>query len=315
MNRTLKRPMFRIGGSAGTGITSGLDQPRKQYADGTEYNLNEYEKERRMLEEMMRKEQLRKEMELDLQKKKVREQRNIAADGGRIGYQQGSMPSFQAQGLPGFLTSFGLNLLATPPQGNIFQTAGVAAREPFNQLQVSQARSREQQGERDFLRGERIAGDEAAMERLETKLASDERLAGNKTNDALYNVMLEQYVENDLPPQVAERAALFSTQKADELRTAVTGTRYGGVLEFDIRDPSNQNLVKKNLKGKVVYDPFEDNYKYIVVRDGEVFFDEFDSIEDIKFPTIGAEETKQKGSTQNFGDTNVFSPRIEDAQP
>ena len=35
MNRTLKRPMFRIGGSAGTGITSGLDQPRKQYAQGT----------------------------------------------------------------------------------------------------------------------------------------------------------------------------------------------------------------------------------------------------------------------------------------
>ena len=28
--------MFRIGGSAGTGITSGLDQPRKQYAQGSE---------------------------------------------------------------------------------------------------------------------------------------------------------------------------------------------------------------------------------------------------------------------------------------
>ena len=35
MNRVLKRPMFRIGGSAGTGITSGLDKPRKQYANGT----------------------------------------------------------------------------------------------------------------------------------------------------------------------------------------------------------------------------------------------------------------------------------------
>ena len=35
MNRILKRPMFRIGGSAGTGITSGLDKPRKQYANGT----------------------------------------------------------------------------------------------------------------------------------------------------------------------------------------------------------------------------------------------------------------------------------------
>ena len=32
MSRTLKRPMFRMGGSTGTGITSGLDQPRKQYA-------------------------------------------------------------------------------------------------------------------------------------------------------------------------------------------------------------------------------------------------------------------------------------------
>jgi hypothetical protein len=36
MNRILKRPMFRIGGSAGTGITSGLDKPRKQYAIGTQ---------------------------------------------------------------------------------------------------------------------------------------------------------------------------------------------------------------------------------------------------------------------------------------
>ena len=35
MNRVLKRPMFRIGGSAGTGITSGLDKPRQQYQEGT----------------------------------------------------------------------------------------------------------------------------------------------------------------------------------------------------------------------------------------------------------------------------------------
>ena len=35
MNRVLKRPMFKMGGSSGTGITSGLDQPRKQYNQGT----------------------------------------------------------------------------------------------------------------------------------------------------------------------------------------------------------------------------------------------------------------------------------------
>ena len=131
--------MFRIGGSAGTGITSGLNQPQKM------------------------------------------------ANGGRTGYQQGSMPNFQFAGMPGFLTSFGLNLLATPPQGNIFQTAGVAAREPFNQLQTSQARARELQGERDFLRGETDRKIEAADIRLDKELASREKIAGMKDVDE--NVM------------------------------------------------------------------------------------------------------------------------------
>ena len=52
---------------------------------------------------------------------------------------------FKHAGLPGFLTSFGLNLLSTPPQGNIFQTAAMAAREPFNRLQASQAAAARQQ--------------------------------------------------------------------------------------------------------------------------------------------------------------------------
>ena len=88
--------MFRIGGSAGTGITSGLDKPRKQYANGTE------------------------------------------------------MPNFQPSGLPGFLTSFGLNLLSTPPSGNIFQTAAVAAQDPFKTLQAQQASRMKTASDRAF---------------------------------------------------------------------------------------------------------------------------------------------------------------------
>ena len=34
MNRVLKRPMFRMGGSIGTGITSGLDTPKRGLVDG-----------------------------------------------------------------------------------------------------------------------------------------------------------------------------------------------------------------------------------------------------------------------------------------
>ena len=39
MNRVLKRPMFKMGGSAGTGITSGLDKPRQQYNKAGSVNV------------------------------------------------------------------------------------------------------------------------------------------------------------------------------------------------------------------------------------------------------------------------------------
>ena len=122
MNRTLKRPMFRIGGSAGTGITSGLDQPQKM------------------------------------------------ANGGRTGYQQGSTPNFQFGGVPGFLTNFGLNLLATPPQGNIFQTAATAAKDPFNVLQAQQTAAMKTASDRAFAK--ELAAEEREFEegQLEKRL-------------------------------------------------------------------------------------------------------------------------------------------------
>jgi len=259
MNRTLKRPMFRIGGSAGTGITSGLDQPRKQYANGTEYNLNEYEKERRMLEEMMRKEQLRKEMELDLQKKKVREQRNIAADGGRIGYQQGSMPSFQASGLPGFLTGFGLNLLATPPQGNIFQTAATAAKDPFNQLQADQAAAMKTAGERKF--AEKLAKDEREFLSGETtrKLESAEKIAGMRTTDTTERIQAIADTKYDGDTIKAQREVDFATDTYPNL-VSEYGQESVATSVIDssgLQKPKDINrFVKQNpqLARQVVYD-------------------------------------------------------------
>ena len=105
MNRTLKRPMFRIGGSAGTGITSGLDQPRKQYSQGTD----PYDRALKTTE------RFREDMD------KFR----------------GEQGQFAPSGLPGFLTSFGLNLLSATPRGNIFATAATAAKEPFQTFQAA----------------------------------------------------------------------------------------------------------------------------------------------------------------------------------
>ena len=149
MNRTLKRPMFRIGGSAGTGITSGLD--RTGYA-GNKPTFKEFLDGLSQEQKQMQQENLFKEYQNFLKRQQVAEQKTMAADGGRIGYQQGSMPTFQPGGLPGFLTGLGLNLLATPPQGNIFQTTAVAAKDPFNRLQASQAAAMKTASDRAFAR-------------------------------------------------------------------------------------------------------------------------------------------------------------------
>ena len=114
MNRTLRRPMFRMGGAA-EGITSGLDQPRKQYSNGTD----PYDRA------MKTTERFRSDMD------KFR----------------GEKSPFAPSALPGFLTSFGLNLLSETPRGNIFQTAATAAKEPFQTFQAATLAN--QQDERD----------------------------------------------------------------------------------------------------------------------------------------------------------------------
>ena len=201
MNRTLKRPMFRIGGSAGTGITSGLDQPRKQY-------------------------------------------------------QQGSMPSFQASGLPGFLTSFGLNLLATPPQGNIFQTAATAASGPFDQLQASQARARQLQAEKEFLRSERLAGQEFEKGQLEKRLKSSEKIAAMKSDDTLTLAQLTQLYMEDF--QGDANAEIKASNKANyvknilpELRNKVGDSQIGGVIDVDFTDRKKAQRAAQMNKNKI----------------------------------------------------------------
>ena len=109
MNRVLKRPMFRMGGSTGTGITSGLDRPG--YKEGTPDRVTQG------LDPFIR---------------------DVKSTYARSGAMPKQSP-LAAGTLPGFLTQFGLDLVSRTPTGNIFQTAGMAAQEPFKQFQAGVA--------------------------------------------------------------------------------------------------------------------------------------------------------------------------------
>ena len=195
MNRTLQRPMFRIGGSAGTGITSGLDNPRKQYKEGT-------------------------------------------------------MPAgmFQATGLPGFLTSFGLNLLSTPPRGNIFQTAAVAAQDPFRRLQASQAAAAS------------TAEDRAFKEKLlERQIASDEAIAEMKKKDQFFAAQTKE-------EQFRERAKIYSESTIPVIKNNATdlatfevenrGENYVQLnFEYDNKSKKFEPDFRSVPEGALTYDP------------------------------------------------------------
>ena len=193
MSRTLTRPMFRMGGSAGTGITSGLD--RKPLKQGTD----PYDRAMKTTERFM----------TDMDKFR------------------GEKPAFAPSALPGFLTQFGLNLLATPPRGNIFQTAAVAAQDPFKTFQAATLK-REQDiaDRREDMFGTALASEyDLERERIESegkgseKTFAKEQAANAVTSlydnqiGAIKNKIEQLDQEND--PNYLEKINQFNQQIAD----------------------------------------------------------------------------------------------------
>jgi hypothetical protein len=87
--------------------------------------------------------------------------------------QSGFMPG----ALPGFLTSFGLNLLSETPRGNIFSTAAAAAKQPFQTFQASQLADREDQRRRaEDIFGTALASEyDLERERIENQGKGNEK--------------------------------------------------------------------------------------------------------------------------------------------
>ena len=97
MNRTLRRPMFRMGGTA-EGITSGL-APRQGYDNG---NIVEKIQSQKSIIDALAPRQPRKD-----------------------------------RSMSNFLIDFGLDIASRPPSGGIFATAAAAAKDPFSRFQKS----------------------------------------------------------------------------------------------------------------------------------------------------------------------------------
>ena len=151
---TLRRPMFRRGGSAGEGITSGLSRPG--YNRGRVVNPGGYGGEMDWANLMKGYPEFRKE------------------------YQQHVGPRPKSTNLNDFLINFGLNMASASPTGSVIQTAAAQAKEPFGQFQQQKAyeQASKRDEERDLIksyissRAEMLGGESAAS------IFRDEKIAG-----------------------------------------------------------------------------------------------------------------------------------------
>ena len=115
MSRTLRRPMFRMGGSTNEGITSGLDKPKRGLVD----EPGKYS-----------------QPSIDMTKVLGETRAQITPE--NLAKYSPYIDRPQGEGLSRFLINFGLNLASTPPVGKGFSglisTAAGAAKEPTAQL-------------------------------------------------------------------------------------------------------------------------------------------------------------------------------------
>ena len=100
MNRTLRRPMFRMGGSTNEGITSGLDTPKRGLVDGP----GKYSQPEKLKLDYNISQMFPTTAEMDEARK----------------YYKPYFERPEGEGLSRFLINFGLNLASTPPMGKGF---------------------------------------------------------------------------------------------------------------------------------------------------------------------------------------------------
>jgi len=153
MNRVLKRPMFRMGGSSGTGITSGLDNTqefRPGFKNGTPFNVEEDAQRR-----------------IDLVNQ----------------FAPRTTAPFSPGSLSGFLTSTGLNLLSATPRGNIFATAAGAAKDPFDAFTAAKGQESAEDRALAMSAAQTSVSRGDALSDLERKEAFEEKMAKQAVKD------------------------------------------------------------------------------------------------------------------------------------
>ena len=276
MSKVLRRPMFRGGSTNMNGIMSGI-QDRKNYADGPQDpNIKSLIAKAKELEPAM--------------------QEIMGPYEKPSGFEN---PIYQL----GIQT--GLDLMSKADSQNLLRNIASATGRQTPQLFKSLAEERGRK--RKYEEGVESASIGLAGDILGRQISASGRT--EKDEDEKFIVSeYGQFKDRGFDHSAALNAATFSVKEAENVKNQIGSNRYGGVLEFNISDETQAKQYEKDLKqlgakNKIVYDPFENNYKRITIVGGRPQFDEANSVAELmKIPLPAISEPEQRDrSVPDFG--------------
>ena len=255
MNNLYKRPMFRKGGSAEGGITSGLQSPRQGYNT----NQNNLVKQN------------------DSSKQRIMNAMGMAPRGRNFN---------------DFLINFGLDIASRPPVGGggiggAISTIATSAQGPYEQF------AKANQAEQNLLRqvgmeaeimdinkenaaAAAAAKEAGAMSRLEKQIQADKDLYDLEKGENL-NALITARAQESIADgkfnnyNAATNEAEWTYRKSQEYKDRTIGGVISEKVSNDAKAQRNfaKSQGKKNGVGKIYYDPYKDQVLEVAVVEGE----------------------------------------------
>ena len=220
-NNLYKRPMFRKGGSAEGGITSGLSTPKRGMVDGPGSYAG-----------------------IDMDQNVMQALQNASLGDLKTMADQMYTPSASTRApkrrFNDFLIDFGLDIASRPAGSNIFETAAASAKDPFKRFQT--ARSQEEllmEQQKENLEGRR-------SDMFKTLIEGQSDILAEKTGNTSGVELQKVEVIKDVVPK------LYSLRSKVEDGTATDEDK----MNIDIMERTLNNLQKKDPITQATLDIF-----------------------------------------------------------
>ena len=273
-SRTLRRPMFRMGGLA-EGITSGLDTPKRGLVDGpggyAGKTLEEMGIPKSFIEanshlqdrEIQRKWTMQNMENIDIDTEGGNTDITMSdqlkflptkseMEAARKYYPQYKRP--EGEGLSRFLTSFGLDLMSRPPQGGFLATAAASAKKPLDQLykDTDTERAMKYQTDADLFKT-LVEGKAEALSGTDTAaMFKDEKIAQltQEAFDSMYDLNEKWDPKwNDMSENDRSKDPNYVQWRKDQQRIDQQLDRFEADLGINIKDVIGGTEGMQNLQG------------------------------------------------------------------